>query len=58
MCEFESDKATLEYPAEVAGVITLVAKAGDDLPIGAVIAIIVGILLFILLLAFLLKRRK
>jgi 2-oxoglutarate dehydrogenase E2 component (dihydrolipoamide succinyltransferase) len=40
ICEFESDKATLELPAEVAGVIKRVAKEGDDLPIGAVIAVI------------------
>ncbi|MCP4120444.1 MAG: 2-oxoglutarate dehydrogenase complex dihydrolipoyllysine-residue succinyltransferase [Bacteroidetes bacterium] len=40
ICEFESDKATLELPAEVAGTITRVAGEGDDLPIGAVIATI------------------
>lgn len=40
ICEFESDKATLELPAETAGVITRVAKEGDDLPIGALIAYI------------------
>lgn len=38
ICEFESDKATLELPSEAAGVITLVAEEGDDLPIGALIA--------------------
>ena len=40
ICEFESDKATLELPSEAAGVITRIAQEGDDLPIGAVIATI------------------
>jgi len=38
ICEFESDKATLELPAEEAGVIKHIASEGDDLEIGAVIA--------------------
>jgi 2-oxoglutarate dehydrogenase E2 component (dihydrolipoamide succinyltransferase) len=38
ICEFESDKATLEYPVEASGKLTHVAKAGDDLEIGALIA--------------------
>ncbi len=38
ICELESDKATLELPAEVAGKIHLIAKEGEDLEIGAVIA--------------------
>ncbi len=38
ICEFESDKATLEFPAEKAGILIYVAKEGDDLPIGAVVA--------------------
>ncbi|NJL74353.1 MAG: 2-oxoglutarate dehydrogenase complex dihydrolipoyllysine-residue succinyltransferase [Saprospiraceae bacterium] len=38
ICEFESDKATLEFPAEAAGVLVHVAKEGDDLPIGALVA--------------------
>lgn len=38
ICEFESDKATLEFPAEAAGKLTYVAKEGDDLPIGALVA--------------------
>jgi 2-oxoglutarate dehydrogenase E2 component (dihydrolipoamide succinyltransferase) len=38
ICEFESDKATLEFPAEVAGRITHVAAEGDDLEIGALVA--------------------
>jgi 2-oxoglutarate dehydrogenase E2 component (dihydrolipoamide succinyltransferase) len=38
ICEFESDKATLEFPAEVAGQLIHVAKSGDDLEIGAVVA--------------------
>jgi len=38
ICEFESDKATLEFPAEAAGVIVHVAAEGDDLEIGALVA--------------------
>lgn len=38
ICEFESDKATLEFPAEVAGKMIRVAKEGDDLAIGAIVA--------------------
>ncbi len=38
ICEFESDKATLELPAEVAGKLTHVASEGSDLKIGDVIA--------------------
>ncbi len=38
ICEFESDKATLEFPAEVAGKLIYVAAEGDDLEIGAVVA--------------------
>ncbi len=38
ICEFESDKATLEFPSEAAGKISLVASEGDDLEIGAVVA--------------------
>ncbi|MEO7176182.1 MAG: 2-oxoglutarate dehydrogenase complex dihydrolipoyllysine-residue succinyltransferase [Saprospiraceae bacterium] len=38
ICEFESDKATLEFPAEVAGKLIRVAKEGDDLAIGAIVA--------------------
>lgn len=38
ICEFESDKATLELPAEQAGVLKHVAAEGDDLEIGAIIA--------------------
>ncbi len=38
ICEFESDKATLEFPAEAAGKITFVAAEGDDLEIGALVA--------------------
>ncbi len=38
ICEFESDKATLEFPAEAAGVLTYVAAEGDDLEIGALVA--------------------
>jgi len=38
ICEFESDKATLEFPAEAAGKLTWVAGEGDDLEIGALVA--------------------
>jgi 2-oxoglutarate dehydrogenase E2 component (dihydrolipoamide succinyltransferase) len=38
ICEFESDKATLEYPAEASGILTHVAAEGDDLEIGALVA--------------------
>ena len=38
VCEFESDKATLEFPAEAAGKLIYVAAEGDDLAIGAVVA--------------------
>ena len=38
ICEFESDKATLEFPAEASGKVTLVAAEGDDLEIGALVA--------------------
>lgn len=38
ICEFESDKATLEFPAEAAGTISFVASEGDDLEIGALVA--------------------
>ena len=40
ICEFESDKATLEFPAEAAGRISFVAKEDDDLEIGALVATI------------------
>ncbi len=38
ICEFESDKATLEFPAESSGKLIYVAKEGDDLEIGALVA--------------------
>ncbi len=40
ICEFESDKATLEFPAEASGKITFVASEEDDLEIGALVATI------------------
>ncbi len=40
ICEFESDKATLELPAEVAGKLKHIATEGSDLKIGDVIATI------------------
>jgi 2-oxoglutarate dehydrogenase E2 component (dihydrolipoamide succinyltransferase) len=38
ICEFESDKATLEFPAEAEGKLIHVAQEGDDLVIGALVA--------------------
>ena len=38
ICEFESDKATLEFPAEASGKLIHVAREGDDLTIGALVA--------------------
>lgn len=38
LCDIESDKATVELPAESSGVLKIVAEEGSDLPIGAVIA--------------------
>ena len=38
ICEFESDKATLEFPAEAAGKLIHVAEEGADLEIGALVA--------------------
>ena len=38
ICEFESDKATLEFPAEAEGKLIYVAEEGDDLEIGALVA--------------------
>jgi len=38
ICEFESDKATLEFPAEAAGKLIHIAKEGDDIEIGVVVA--------------------
>ncbi len=38
ICEFESDKATLEFPAEASGKLIWVAREGDDLEIGALVA--------------------
>ena len=38
ICEFESDKATLEFPAEAAGKLIHVAAEDNDLEIGAIVA--------------------
>ena len=38
ICEFESDKATLEFPSEASGKLEWVAAEGDDLEIGALVA--------------------
>ncbi len=38
ICEFESDKATLEFPAEASGKLIHVAAEGDDIAIGALVA--------------------
>ena len=40
IAEVDSDKATLELPAEEAGIITLKAEAGDTLDVGAVVCLI------------------
>ena len=37
LCELESDKATFELPAEAAGILHIVAEAGQTLPIGALL---------------------
>ena len=42
ICELESDKATFELPAEVAGVLHIVAPKGAVVPIGGVVATISG----------------
>ena len=38
ICEFESDKATLEFPAEASGKLIHAAAEDDDLEIGALVA--------------------
>src|SRR5271170_6424400 len=38
IAEIESDKATFELTAEKAGILKIVVKEGDTLPIGAVVA--------------------
>lgn len=38
ICEFESDKATLEFPAEASGKLIHVAAEDDDIEIGALVA--------------------
>ena len=38
ICEFESDKATLEFPAEASGKLIHVASEGDDILIGGLVA--------------------
>lgn len=38
ICEFESDKATLEFPSEASGKLIYVAEEGADLEIGATVA--------------------
>lgn len=40
VCEVETDKASQELPAPKAGIIKLVAKEGDDLKVGALVATI------------------
>jgi 2-oxoglutarate dehydrogenase E2 component (dihydrolipoamide succinyltransferase) len=40
LCELESDKATFELPAEVAGVLHIVAQPGAVVPIGGLVATI------------------
>jgi 2-oxoglutarate dehydrogenase E2 component (dihydrolipoamide succinyltransferase) len=38
ICEFESDKATLEFPSEAEGKLIYVAAEGDDIEIGGLVA--------------------
>lgn len=38
ICEFESDKATLEFPSEASGKLIYVAEEGEDLEVGALVA--------------------
>ncbi len=38
ICDIESDKATIELPAEESGTLKITVEEGTDLPIGAVIA--------------------
>src|SRR5699024_8964670 len=40
IAEIDSDKATLELPAEKSGVITLKAEEGDEIEVGAVVCLI------------------
>ncbi len=40
IAEVDSDKATLELPAEMSGVITLKAEEGDEVAVGAVVCLI------------------
>ena len=40
IAEVDSDKATLELPAEVSGVITLRAEEGDAVQVGAIVCLI------------------
>jgi 2-oxoglutarate dehydrogenase E2 component (dihydrolipoamide succinyltransferase) len=40
ICEVETDKASQELPAPKAGIVKLVAKEGDDLKVGALVATI------------------
>ena len=40
IAEVDSDKATLELPAEASGIITLKAEEGDDVAVGAIVCLI------------------
>lgn len=40
ICEIESDKATFEVPAEVAGVVRFKVEEGDTVPVGGLLAVI------------------
>ena len=42
LAEIETDKATLTYESDAAGVLTIVVAAGETLPIGEVIATLAG----------------
>ena len=40
IAEVDSDKATLELPAEASGIITLMAEEGDAVAVGALVCLI------------------
>ena len=46
IAEVDSDKATLELPAEASGTITLQAEVGDAVAVGAVVCLINTCLLY------------
>ena len=40
IAEVDSDKATLELPAEISGIITLKAEEGDAVDVGSIVCLI------------------